>query len=416
MIPEHDRVALRPEQATIPPGHSWNRIPVIAAVCALLGAVACAILGAANPRQFFFSWLVSFLFFLSLALGALFFVLIQYAAQGGWGIVLRRIGETIFCTLPVMAALFLPVLLGLHDLFEWSHAEALEQDALLRWKAPFLNVPFFLIRAAIYFGSWSFIAILYYRGSRGQDVTGDPKVSARLRRLAGPSIIVLALTQTFASIDWIMSLTPHWYSTMFGVYFFAGSFVGFIALLSVVVGAMRGAGLLDTVISAEHLHDIGKFLFAFTAFWAYIAFSQFFLMWYANLPEETIFYRARMEGSWMNVSLLPLGGTFRGSVLLPDGPERQAERSDPGRGGRVAPRHALRGSLLAGHADAPSRRAPSVGSGRCCARGRRRVLRRGGELADATAGARSTARPEDCRIAGLREHVRADRGRGSESE
>ena len=112
MIPERDRVALRPEQATIPPGHSWNRIPAIGAACALLGAVACAILGAANPKQFFFSWLVSFLFFLSLSLGALFFVLIQYAAQGGWGIVLRRIGETTFVMLPMMAALFVPLLLG----------------------------------------------------------------------------------------------------------------------------------------------------------------------------------------------------------------------------------------------------------------------------------------------------------------
>ncbi len=126
--------------------------------CALLGAVACAILGPANPKQFFFSWLVSFLFFLSLALGALFFVLIQYATQGGWGIVLRRIGETIFATLPVMAALFLPLLLGLHDLYSWAVPGAAEHDALLRWKAPYLNVPFFLIRAAIYFGSWSFIA------------------------------------------------------------------------------------------------------------------------------------------------------------------------------------------------------------------------------------------------------------------
>ena len=310
MTHERDHGSLRPEQASIPPGHPWNRLPVIAAVCAVLGAVACAILGAGNPQQFFFSWLVSFLFFLSLALGALFFVLIQYATQGGWGVVLRRIGETVFITLPVMAALFVPVVLGLHDLYEWSHADAIEHDALLRWKAPFLNVPFFLIRAAVYFVSWSFIAVLYYRGSSGQDVTGDPAVSARLRKFAGPAIIVLALTQTFASIDWIMSLSPHWYSTMFGVYFFAGSWVGFIALLCVVVPALRGAGLLETVISPEHLQDIGKFLFAFTAFWAYIAFSQYFLMWYGNMPEETIFYKARMEGSWLTVSLILMFGHF----------------------------------------------------------------------------------------------------------
>jgi hypothetical protein len=306
----HEQVALRPEQVTIPSGHSWNRIPLIAGVVALLGAVACAILGFANPKQFFFSWLVSFLFFLSLALGALFFVLIQYAAQGGWGIVLRRTGETIFSTIPVMAVLFVPLIFGLHDLYEWSHADAVEHDALLAWKAPYLNVPFFLIRAALFFGIWSFIAVIYSRGSRGQDATGDHRVSARLRKFAGPSIIVMALTQTFASIDWIMSLTPHWYSTMFGVYFFAGSWVGFIALLSVVVPAMRGARLLDTVISPEHMQDIGKFLFAFTAFWAYIAFSQYFLMWYGNMPEETIFYKNRMEGSWLTVSLLLLFGHF----------------------------------------------------------------------------------------------------------
>src|SRR5580765_202690 len=310
MMSEREDVALRREQTAIPPGHSWNRIPAIGAACALLGAVACAILGPANPKQFFFSWLVSFLFFLSLALGALFFVLIQYATQGGWGIVVRRIGETVFATVPVMAVLFVPVLFGLHDLYPWSVPGAAEHDALLRWKAPFLNVPFFLIRATVYFVYWSFVALLYYRGSRGQDATGDVAVSARLRRFAGPAIIVLALTQTFASIDWIMSLTPHWYSTMFGVYFFAGSFVGFIALLSVVAPAMRRAGLLEAIISPEHLHDIGKFLFAFTAFWGYIAFSQFFLMWYGNLPEETIWYRARMAGSWLPVSLLLMAGHF----------------------------------------------------------------------------------------------------------
>ena len=310
MTSEREPAAVRPEQATIPPGHSWNRLPVIGGGAAVLGAVVCAVLAPGNPKQFFFSWLVSFLFFLSLALGGLFFVLIQYAAQGGWGIVVRRIGETVFATIPMMAVLFIPVWVGLHHLFEWSVPGAAEHDALLRWKAPYLNVPFFLIRALFFFVIWSVIALMYYRGSSGQDVTGDSAVTARLRKFAGPAIIVLALTQTFASVDWIMSLTPHWYSTMFGVYFFAGSFVGFIALLSVVVVRMRGAGLLDTVITAEHLHDIGKFLFAFTAFWAYIAFSQFFLMWYANLPEETIWYKARIEGSWKAVSILLIMGHF----------------------------------------------------------------------------------------------------------
>ena len=316
MTSEHDRVALRPEQATIPPGHSWSRLPLIGAVAALLGLVGCALLGFGNPKQFFFSWLVSFLFFLSLALGGLFFVLIQYASQGGWGIVLRRIGETVFATLPVMAVLFLPIVLGMHHLYSWSVPGAADHDPLLAWKAPFLNVPFFLLRALLYFGCWSFIALLYYRLSRRQDTTGDHAISARLRKLAGPAIIVLALTQTFASVDWIMTLTPHWYSTMFGVYFFAGSFVGFIALLAVMSVAMRGAGLLDTVISTEHLHDVGKFLFAFTAFWAYIAFSQFFLMWYANLPEETILYKARLEGSWKAVSILLMIGHFAAPFLF----------------------------------------------------------------------------------------------------
>ena len=307
---DHDTPALRPEQATIPPGHAWNRLPLIGGAVALLGVVVCVILGLGNPKQFYYSWLVSFLFFTSLTLGALFFVLIQYAAQGGWGIVLRRIGETVFAIIPVMAVLFVPVLFGIHELFEWSHHDVVEHDALLQWKAPYLNVTFFVIRAVLFFAIWSLIALFYYRGSRSQDATGDPAVSARLRKFAGPCIIVLALTQSFAAIDWIMSLTPHWYSTMFGVYFFAGSFVGFIALLSLAAVAMRGAGLLDTVISAEHLHDVGKLLFGFTAFWAYIAFSQFFLIWYANLPEETIWFRPRMEGSWLVVSVLLMAGHF----------------------------------------------------------------------------------------------------------
>ena len=191
MSHEHDRAALRAEDVTIPPGHPWNRLPAIGAVIALLGVVVCGVLGPANPKQFFFSWLVAALFFLTQTLGALFFVLIQYASQGGWSVVLRRIGETVFAMLPVMAVLFLPLLLGLSHLYPWTVPGAADHDALLRWKSAYLNVPFFLIRAAFFFVVWSLIALFYYRGSSGQDATGDPAVSARLRRFAGPAIIVL---------------------------------------------------------------------------------------------------------------------------------------------------------------------------------------------------------------------------------
>jgi hypothetical protein len=305
-----ERVALRPEQAAIPPGHPWNRLPMIGGALAVFGIAACAVFGPGNPKQFFFSWLVAFLYFLSLGIGGLFFVLIQYASQGRWGIVVRRLGETIFTTIPVMAILFVPLVFGLHDLYPWSVPGASAHDPLLQWKSPFLNVPFFLIRAFVYFACWSIIGFGYYSASRGQDASGDPAVSLRLRTFAGPALIVLALTSSLASIDWIVSLTPRWYSTMFGVYFFAGSFIGYIALLSFLVPVMRRAGLLDTVITPEHLHDIGKFLFAFMCFWAYIAFSQFLLMWYANLPEETFWYKARLQGSWEMVSILLMVGHF----------------------------------------------------------------------------------------------------------
>ena len=310
MIPGRDRIALRPEQATIPAGHPWNRIPVVGAAVAAVGIVGCLALGAGNPRQFFFSWLVSFLFFLSLAIGALYYVLIQYATQGGWGIVLRRVAENTFVTLPVLAVLALPLLAGLRDLYPWLATGVTEHNPLLQWKSPYLNEGFFLLRAALFLACWSAIAIVWYRGSQGQDTTGDFLVSARLRRFAGPALVALALTQTFASIDWIMSLTPTWQSTIFGVYFFAGALVGFLAFLAIVVVAMQSAGLLDGVINTEHLHDVGKLLFGFTAFWAYIAFSQFLLVWYGNLPEETIWFKVRLDSSWRNVSLLLMVGHF----------------------------------------------------------------------------------------------------------
>ena len=302
--------ALRPEQVTIPRGNAFARVPAIAGAIGVLGLVVSFMLRAGNTKQFAFSWLVAFLFFLSLALGALFFVLIHFATQAGWGIVVRRLAENTMGTLPLFALLFVPVTIGMGDLFPWVHGIATGHDHVLLGKAPYLNTPFFVGRAVFYFASWSAIAMFFVFRSRAQDGSGSHAISLTLRKLSGPAIIVLALTQSFAAVDWIMSLNPYWYSTIFGVYWFAGSFVSFFAFLTLMVLLFRRAGLMGNAVGTEHFHDLGKLLFAFTVFWAYIGFSQFFLIWYGNIPEETIFFRDRLVGSWRAVSLLLAGGHF----------------------------------------------------------------------------------------------------------
>lgn len=302
--------ALRAEQVTIPTGHAFSRLPWIGGSIGTLGLVVSLVLRAGDSKQFAFSWLVAFLFFLSLALGALFFVLIHFATQAGWGIVVRRLAENTMGTLPLFALLFVPVTLGMGELFPWIHEIAVGNDHVLNGKAPYLNTPFFVGRAVAYFACWTAIAMYYVRRSRVQDGTRNEAISLSLRRFSGPAIIVLALTQSFAAIDWIMSLDPHWYSTIFGVYWFAGSFVSFFAFLTLMVLLLRRAGLMGNAVGSEHFHDLGKLLFAFTVFWAYIGFSQYFLIWYGNIPEETIFFRDRLVGSWRSVSLLLGAGHF----------------------------------------------------------------------------------------------------------
>ncbi len=298
------------DEVTIPPGHALTRVPMIAGGVAVLGVVLSLFLRSGDPKQFAFSWLVAFLFFLSLSVGALYFVLIHFATQAGWGIVVRRLAENATAVIPVFAVLFLPILAGMDNLFPWIHEIAAGKDHVLAGKAPYLNPSFFIVRAAVSFTCWSAIAWLYLRASRAQDQSKDRAISVRLRRWSGPAIIVLALTQTFAAVDWIMSIDPHWYSTIFGVYWFAGSFVSFFAFLTLLVVRLKRANLLTRAVGIEHFHDLGKMLFAFVVFWAYIGFSQFFLIWYGNIPEETIFFRLRLVGSWKAVSLFLAFGHF----------------------------------------------------------------------------------------------------------
>ena len=298
--------ALTRDQVTLPRSAAWRALPLAAAGLGLLALVLHWTLGrgAAAARQAQFSYLVALLYWLSLALGALFFVIVQFATKAGWSVVVRRLAEHAMMTLPLLALLFVPVLGGVHELFHWTHHEAVQHDALLAAKAPYLNLPFFVARALLYFVVWSALAWVFYRRSVGQDRDGAPQATARLQRLSGPAIILFALTVTFAAFDWLMSLDPHWYSTMFGVYYFAGCVVAIFAFLALVGLVLRRAGVLAEVITIEHYHDLGKLLFAFTVFWTYIAFSQFMLIWYGNLPEETIWYARRLVGSWRTATLV----------------------------------------------------------------------------------------------------------------
>ena len=298
------------DQLTIRPGSGWGRLPLLGAVAAAIGIAASWLLGRGDPGQLYYSWLVAFMFFLSLGLGALFFVLIHFATKAGWGVVVRRLAENLSATLPVFLLLGIPILFGMEELFHWSHADAMEHDEVLRGKQGYLNVSFFTVRAVIYFACWSAIGLWYLRSSRQQDRTGDEALTRRMTALSGPAIAIFALTLTFASFDWIMSLDPHWYSTIFGVYFFAGSLVGGFASMIVLAAALVRAGYLRDIVTREHFHDLGKLLFAFTVFWAYIGFSQFFLIWYANIPEETIWYLDRLEGSWKPLTILLAVGHF----------------------------------------------------------------------------------------------------------
>ena len=263
-----------------------------------------------KPDLFYSSYLVSFVFWLSIALGSLFLLVLHYLTGAVWSVVLRRLFEHLASVIPLFLILFIPVIFGIHHLFEWSHTEIVKNDALLTHKSAFLNTPFFIIRSLVYFVIWSFTALFFFKLSLKQDQTGDSSILTTLRRTSPPAIILFALTLTFASFDWLMSLEAHWYSTIFGVYIFSGATVGALAGMIILVLFLHKNNMLKNTITVEHYHDLGKLLFTFTVFWAYMAFSQYFLIWYANIPEETIWYQHRWTGSWKIISLLLVFGHF----------------------------------------------------------------------------------------------------------
>ncbi len=273
-------------------------------------AIAVSFIGLGTDKKgFYFSYLVAYMFTLGIALGALVFVMIQHITRAGWSIVVRRIAENMAGTIPWLAILFIPVILGREELFHhWMHPVAI--DGVLEGKSGYLNINFFYVRAAIYFAIWVLLAWFFRGKSIAQDETGDGQQSMKMARMAAPGILLFGFSITFAAVDWIMSLAPHWFSTMFGLTYFAGGMMAFLAMLALVAIWLRGKGILGTAVNQEHYHDIGKLMFAFMVFWTYVNFSQYFLIHYADLPEETVWYAARMESNWVTISQILIIGHF----------------------------------------------------------------------------------------------------------
>jgi len=299
----------KPTDITIPTTSLWAKLPMIGGAMAVVGlGITLGSAAGDNKARAMFSYLWAFEALLGLALGGLGFVLIDHTVKAGWSTVIRRLGETTAVTVPLFAILFIPIAaIGFHDLYPWSH----ESDEILERKRWFLTTGFFFGRVVLYFGVWTALSWVLYQTSVKMDVENDPvareKLTKRMWTISGVGIALYALTQSFQAIDWLMSLQPHWYSTIFGVYYFAASIQAFYAFMTLVSIGLQRAGVLKAAITTEHFHDLGKYVYGFGVFWAYIAFSQFILIWYANIPEETEFYMVRVEGGWQYVSYsLPL--------------------------------------------------------------------------------------------------------------
>jgi len=293
---------------------SWSRIGY--GLGGLGGVAVVAGFFGADHTRFGGAYLTGFVFTVTIAIGALFWTVIQHLTKAGWSVGPRRILEWISQALIACVILFVPLLAMSHDVWHhWMSPEA-ANDPILVGKSGYLNPTFFYVRTVFYLLVWALLATWFYKLSREQDSSGERSLSSRRESAAPPATAALGLTITFAGFDWVMSLEPHWYSTIFGVYIFAGSLVSSMAVLSLLVVRLRKAGVGGGLLTVEHQHDIGTFLHGFVIFWAYIGFSQLILIYYANIPEETIFYKHRWEHGWSTFSMLLFLGHFVAPFLI----------------------------------------------------------------------------------------------------
>ncbi len=290
-------------------GNRFGGVSILAALVAVIGLLGSAAGAIFWPRQFAFSWLFGFAFFFTLCAGCFFWTVVHHAVDAEWSVVVRRQLENIAILLPVMALFFIPIILFRHQLYEWMVIPK-GQDHVLDVKRAYLNLPFWLFRTIFFFSFFSIAAFVYRKISIAQDRDGDPGKTLRMRKLAFVFLPLFALSLTFGAWDWLAGLNFKWFSTMWGVYIFAGTAGSSMSLLVIVITLLRKAGYLTETVTIEHYHIMGKWMLAFSVFWAYIGFSQYMLIWYANIPEETEYFILRNTESWNLASLLLVIGRF----------------------------------------------------------------------------------------------------------
>jgi hypothetical protein len=298
-----DSVTIHPTAFVLSPDHVLHRVQRGGLVVGVAALGLCGIGAFASPEQFFRSYLVAYLFWFGIALGSLAILMIHHVAGGAWGAVIRRLLECSTRTLPLLAVLFLPLVFGMPSLYEWARPEAVAHDLVLQHNSPYLNIPFFLVRAVFYFAVWLTLSAVLNRWSLQQDSSDDPGYTRRLELVSRGGLVAIGLTMTFASVDWVMSLEPHWYSTLYGILIMGGQVLTAMAFVIPLAALLVDRGPLAGVIGVEQFHDLGKFLLAFVMLWAYFAFSQFLIIWSANLPEEIPWYLSRMRGGWQVVGI-----------------------------------------------------------------------------------------------------------------
>jgi len=276
-----------------------RRAFAVGAVAALVSAIGLFV----NVDQFLQSYLMAFMWCLGVTLGCLALGMVHQLSGGAWGVVLRRPIGAAARVLPVMTALFLPIVVGARHLYIWTHADVVAADEALQHKQLYLNTPFWIVRAILYFAVWNALSYVLNRWSAEQDRTADPRIARKMQLVSAGGLVAYGVTITFASFDWLMSLEPRWYSTIYGVLVMGGQGLSALAFLIVTIVWLSRRAPLDRIIVASHFHDVGNLMLAFVMLWAYFSFSQYLIIWAGNLPAEIAWYQHRLQTGWRAVGV-----------------------------------------------------------------------------------------------------------------